>query len=59
MDRLGAPDQGAIQGVRGPSRWAGPEINLTPVASLVDAGGRFGNRCGSRRRLEIAADCPR
>ena len=33
MDRLGAPDQGAIQGVRGPSRWAGPEINLTGSSS--------------------------
>ena len=29
MDRLGAPDQGAIQREKGPSRWVGPEINPT------------------------------
>jgi hypothetical protein len=29
MDQLDAPDQGAIQGERGPSRWAGPEIDPT------------------------------
>ena len=30
IDRLGAPDQSAIPKEKGPSRWAGSEINLTP-----------------------------
>ena len=35
MDRLGAPDQGAIQREKGPSRWVGPEINPTGRAHRV------------------------
>jgi hypothetical protein len=43
MDRLGAPDQGAIQGERGPSRWAGPEINPTFSPLISSLLSRFVN----------------